>query len=132
MNDALVVRRRQTGADVARQHQRLLGGQSADAAQQRGEILTIDELHRDEELPVDLGDVVQAADIRMRDLSADAHFFVKARGVAVMREKLQRDALTEFEIVGAVDLAHPALSDQRHDAVTLAEDRAGRELARCG
>ena len=96
MQDALVVRRRQPGADLARDFERLVGGQAADAAQQRSQIFAVDVLHGEERLAVDLADVVDAADIRMRDLARDADFVAETldrRFVlgGFFGQKLQRD-----------------------------------------
>ena len=44
-------------------------------------------------------------------------------------KKLESDRLAEFEIVGAVDLAHAAAAQQFDDAVALSEDSAGKETA---
>ena len=79
MQHALVVRGGQTRAELARDLQRLIGGQPADAAQQRAEIFAIDVFHGKKRLAVDFADVVDAADIGMRDLARDAHFVVEAR-----------------------------------------------------
>ena len=130
MNDAFLMRGRNTCADVATNSQRFFRREPADAAKQRREIFAIDEFHRDEEIAVRFADVVQAADVRMRDLSSDAHLFVQKRGVFAMRDKLQRDDLSELQIIRAINLAHSAASNQRHDAIAIADDRSGRELQR--
>ena len=58
---------------------RLVLRQPADAAQQRRQILAVDVLHREEELAVELADVVDAADVRVRDLPRRPHFVVELR-----------------------------------------------------
>ena len=65
MDHAPVMRGGEAGADLARGVERLVGGQSADAREQRGEVFAIHVLHRDEGHPFDLADVVNAADVRM-------------------------------------------------------------------
>ena len=65
---------------------------------------------------VDLADVVNTADVAMRNLAGDAHFAMKARECGAIaeitvRQKLERYGLAEFEIVGAIDLAHPAFAE---------------------
>ena len=116
---ALVVRRREPRAELARDVERLVGGKPADAPQERGEVLAVDELHGEEVLPVDLADVVDAADVGMRDLARDAHLGVEALEprrdprARLAREELQRDRLAELQVVGAVDLAHAAAAGDR-------------------
>jgi hypothetical protein len=85
----------------------------SDASQQRGEVLAVDVFHREEVAPVDVADVVDAADVRVGDLPRDLDLVEKARaarpvGLDVARQELQRDALPELEIVGPIDLTHPA------------------------
>ena len=86
MDDAALVRRGEPGADLARDLERAIFGEAADAPQQRREILAVDVLHRQERAAVDLVDVVDAADVRVRDLPRHAHFGVElrqARGIAI-------------------------------------------------
>ncbi|MHC5024246.1 MAG: hypothetical protein ACYTGG_10110 [Planctomycetota bacterium] len=73
----------------------------------------------------------------MRDAKRQAHFLeeaLEARRVAfdVAREELQRDALAQLQIVGAVDLAHTATAEQADDAVALGEDVARDEAGAFG
>jgi hypothetical protein len=80
-------------------------------------------------MTIDLGDVVKAHDIRMRDLAADAHFFVESLLIAAAaREEFDGDGLSQPEIVGAIDDAHSAATDQRDDAISAAENRPRCEL----
>ena len=44
-------------------------------------------------------------------------------------QELQRHRLAELQIVGAIDLAHPALSDARDDAIASGEQSAGLEAS---
>ena len=86
MDDAALVRGGEAGADLPRDLERAVLGETADAAQQRREILAVDVLHREERVPVDLVDVVDAADVRVRDLPRHPHFGVQLRqprGIAV-------------------------------------------------
>jgi hypothetical protein len=55
----------------------------------------------------------------------------QARGIVVhfRWEELQRDRLTELQIVGAEDFAHAAAAESADDPVAAAEDRAGSEAA---
>ena len=50
------------------------------------ELLAVHVLHREEGVPVDLVDVVDAADVRMRDLPRHPHFAVQLhqpRGIVI-------------------------------------------------
>ena len=101
---------------------------------ERREVLAVDVLHRQEQVAVGLADVVDAADVRVRDLPRRAHFVVELREPRrVVRERrrqeLQRDRLAELQVVGPIDLAHAAAAEQADDAVAAVEQRAGREAA---
>jgi len=65
----------------------------------------------------------------MGDRARDADFVVElreARGVVgeVIGKELERDGLSELEIVGPVDLAHAAAPQERDDAEAAGEDSA--------
>jgi hypothetical protein len=49
-----------------------------DATQQLRQVLAVDILHGHEMRAFEIDDVVDAADVRMRDLPAEAHFIVQA------------------------------------------------------
>ena len=68
----------------------------------------------------------------MRHLARDADLVAKAfeRLLVVrdgFRQELERDRLVEDEVVGAVDLAHPAFAEHGDDAVAAAEQFARSE-----
>ena len=129
MHEAAVVRRREARADVARQRQRLVGREASDAPEQRGEVFAIDVLHGDEVIAVDFNHVVQATDVRVRDLPADAHLVVERVEAARVADRnvFERDALAELQVIGAVDLPRPSAADQRNDPVAARDDQAGGE-----
>ncbi len=79
VDDVALVRGGEAGADLPRDLERALLGESSDAPQQRREILAVDVLHRQERAAVDLVDVVDAADVRVRDLPRHADFGVQLR-----------------------------------------------------
>ncbi len=134
MQDALVVRGGKARAELARDLDRLVLGKPPDPPQERGEVFAVDVLHGEEVPPVDLADVVDAADVGMRDAARVTHLGVEAldegglRG-EFLRQEFQRDRLAELQIVGAVDLAHAAVADQPDDAVPVGQDRPGRKSA---
>ena len=132
MDDAAFVRRGQAGADLARDFDRSIGGKTAELPQQRRQLLAVHELHRQEGVTVNLVDVVDAADVGVRDLPRHAHFVVELHqagriAIELRRQELQRDRLPELQVVGPVDLAHPAASEPADDPIAPAEERAGRE-----
>jgi len=77
-------------------------------------------------------DVVDAADVRVRDIAGEPDFGDEARDEVRMRsaagrQQLQRDALAELEVVSAVDLAGRATPEQTDDPVARREDPARRK-----
>ena len=56
----------------------------------------------------------------------------EARGIGgdALWQELERDRLLEREVVGTVDLAHPAAAEERDQAIARRDDRAWREAAR--
>ncbi len=108
--------------------------EAADALEQRREILAVHVLHRQERRAVDFVDVVDAADVGVRDLPRHADFGVElgqARRILVDvgRQELERDRLAELQVVGAIHLAHAAAAQALDDAVASAEQRARLEAA---
>ena len=63
MQHALLMRRRETGAQFARDLQRFIAGQPADAPQQRAEVFAVDVFHGEHVQTFDLGEVVNAAHV---------------------------------------------------------------------
>jgi len=134
MEHAFFVRGGKSGAELARGLDALIGGQAADAAEERAEILAIHKLHGDVVEAFGLADVVHAADIGMRDLAGDADLIVETREDAFIagcdfREKLEGDGLAEGEVCGAIDFAHAAAAEESGDAVTAADNGSGEEAA---
>ena len=135
VQDALLVGRGEARADAARHVDRLVRRQAADALQQRGEVLAVDVLHRQEVPALRLADVVHAADVAVRDAPRDPHLAAEARehllAAGGAGQELERDGLAEREVVGAIDLAHAALAQERHDPVAPGEHACpGRSAAR--
>ena len=79
MQHALVVRGGQPGAQLPRHLGRLVRRQPADAPQQRGQVLAVDVLHRQEHVAVGFADVVDAADVGVADLPRDADLGAEPR-----------------------------------------------------
>jgi hypothetical protein len=83
-------------------------------------------------MPLDLVDVIDAADIRVGDVPRHPYFRVElgqTGGIAidVRRQELEGDRLPELEVVGAEDLTHPAAAEPADRPVAAAEDGARRE-----
>ena len=119
-------------AQLARELRGFVGGKTPDAAQQAAQILAVDVLHRKIRLAVHLADVVNAADVLMRNLARDANLVVETgQQVHVVpgrfREKLQRDRLAQDEIVGPKNLAHPAFAEAGDDSIPAGQKGAGRK-----
>jgi hypothetical protein len=74
MQNATIVRRGKSGHQLACNVESLFVGEIPDALDQRLQVLAIDVLHREEVTPLEFGNIVGPADIRMRQLSRDPHF----------------------------------------------------------
>src|SRR5215469_12170952 len=100
MEHAFVVGGSESGAEPARDLQRFVVRKPSDTSQERTQILAIHVLHGEKDESVSLADVVNAADVGMRDAACDADFVVKAFKSAFIaccgfRKKLQRDRLVQ-------------------------------------
>ena len=132
MENALLVRGGEPAAELARDVEGLVARQPADAPHQRGEVLAVDELHREEQVIVGLRHVVHAADRGVRDLARQPHLAVEPLetvrvGADPAGQELQRHGLVEAQVVGAVDLAHAAAADQADDAVAAGQHHSRDE-----
>jgi hypothetical protein len=121
------------GFEVAMQHAVFVGGceteakltgdlngllftRATHARQNVGQILAVDVLHRKEYVPIDLADVIHPAHVGVGNLPGVAYFATKTvHGGRVASDffgqKLQRDRLTQFQVIRAIDLAHAAASE---------------------
>ena len=121
---------RQARTKLLRYFNRLIVGQSANAAQQRPQILAVHQLHRKKQLPVAFPDIVNAANIRVRYLPRHAHFGIELAPPTgalqpVRGQKLEGHALTELQVLGAIDLAHASAAEQRDHPVAISDQAAG-------
>ena len=131
---AAFVRRGDPGTQLARELDRLVLRDAADAPEQRREVFAVHVFHREEAAAVGLAEIVEAADVLVRHLPRHAQLVVKLREPAVVGrhaagQELQRDRLIQGEVVGAIDFPHAAASEQRDQPVAAGDDRAGREAA---
>jgi len=124
VKDAVLVRGGETCAKLACDLEALVGGQPANAPEQGGKIFSIHVFHGEKNAAVGFTDVEDPADVGMRDLAGKTHFGVEALQSIFIpgkryREELERNGLAEFQIIGAVNLAHAAFADKRDDTVAL-------------
>ena len=87
---AALVRGGDAGAELARELDRLVLRDAADAAEQRRQVLAVDVLHREEAAAVGVAEVVEPADVLVRDLPRDAQLVVKLREPAVVGRQRRR------------------------------------------
>lgn len=77
---------------------------------------------------VDVPDVVHATDVRMGDLSREPYFGKEPLtphriGRHRTRQELERNRLSQLDIVGAIDLTHSAATEQTDNPVAPDEHR---------
>ena len=105
------------------------GGERAVAAHDRGQVLTVDELHDDERAVLVLAEVVDRDDVGVvergggQGLLAEAGAEVRIATV-LGAEDLDRDVAIELGVVGAVDAGHAPLPEELHQSIPPAEDAA--------
>ena len=126
---ALVVGGTEAVAELVSELQGLERSKAADPPQQRGQVFAVDVFHRDEVLVARLSQVVDPADVRMRDGARQTHLFEQdgeLGGIPLhgLRQELERHRLMEHQVVGAVDLAHATAPEGDRDAVALCPERA--------
>ncbi len=132
MEHAGIVGGGETRADLAGDLGCLITRQPSDPSQEQGQILTIDKFHREKMQPFRLADVVNPADVRMRNLTGDPHLILKPgenRSIESYRfgEKLESDDLLQLEILRLINLAHPAAPEKADDPIAVAEHCARDE-----
>ncbi len=130
MNDALGVSFSEAGADLARDPQTMRDGEAVDASEQRAQALTFDEFHREHGERVEVGEVVDAADVLVGDAAGEAKLALEAVDEARLGgdgrlQHLERDEFGGFTIEGAVDDAHAAAADL-DDAIVASRQRRQR------
>ena len=104
-------------------------------AQDRGEILAVDQLHDDERPVLVLAEVVHGHDVGMVQRRRGQRLLPEARaevGIAAVlgAEDLDRDVAIELGVVGAVDGGHAPLPEELHQPIPPAQDAADlRQIA---
>jgi hypothetical protein len=74
-------------------------------------------------MTIDLADIVNAADVRMRHETRKPDLITKAlnrRGILTegLGKKLERHRLAQREVVGAIHLPHSAFAEEGDDAIS--------------
>jgi hypothetical protein len=114
---------RQTGTQLEPDFDNLLRRHAADAAQQRREVLALDELHREEDDAVPFAHTEHAAHGRVGDLPGQPHLAEDpfARGGTRGLDDFQRDFGVEHQILCAPDITHAAGAEPFDHPVTARE-----------
>ena len=131
MEDAPGMRGGQPSTELPRDIDALAHGQAANAFEQARQILAVDVLHRQVQLTARVANVVDTADVWMRNLPRQPHLLAKPVSGpfvgAERRQELEGNGLSELEILRAVDLSHAAATLQRNDSEAAGEQGAGPE-----
>ena len=135
VNDAVFMRGREAGTQLARDLNRFVLRHPADTSQQRRQIFAVHVLHGEESASLEFAQVVQATDVLVRNLARDAKLVVelgKTIGICrnVVGKELQGDRLIERQVIGAIHLSHAPSTEQRHQTIASG-DRSTPVGARC-
>ncbi len=128
MDDAARVQGRERSEHSERERHRF-GRAERPAAQPLGQDFTLEQLHRDVQLPVLLADFVDLADVRVVDARRGAGLAPEAlAGLGIMGERgqrLQRDRTFKPTVARGIDDAHAALAKLPFDRVAPDARREG-------
>ena len=84
-------------------------------------------------IAINFSDVVNTANVLVRDPSGDTHFAMKPRQRRTIKEcgrkKLERDGLTQFQIVGAIDFTHSAFAKEPNDPIAFSQNSSRHETS---
>jgi hypothetical protein len=135
MEHTLVVGRSKPRTQFPAHAQSPLHGQPPGSAEQRRQVLSVDELHRQEDFPIGFADIVDAIDVGVGHPSSQADLAVKSRqpffiGGTTPSEKLERHRLLQPQVVGPIDLPHAAPAQQAEDSVATGDNRPRRKSLR--
>ena len=130
--NVIIMRCRQSRAQLARYIKRLGSMQTPDPLQERCQVFAIDVFHREKVTAFKFADVVDAADIRMGHLPGDSHLGEQPfapDGIVGKRlgQELQCNGLAQLQVIGSIDFAHATAAEQPDDAVAVGQDRSGSE-----
>jgi hypothetical protein len=129
VDDAGVVDGLERVGDLDRDVEGLCCGQRSSFLHQPLQVHAVDELHRDEEQPLLLAEVVDRADVAMSHAPRQLDLGLEAlRHPAVVgdvrAQHLDRDDLVERAVARLVDHAHAAAPERTEDLVARMEQRA--------
>ena len=130
MDETFRVCRIQGVRDLAADGERAGRVERALGAQERPQIRSLDEAHREVEATVDVACVVDRHDVRVLERHGELRLAREAFAEALIerqlgRHELQRDRPFQPQVVGAVDDAHAAAADQLLDPIA---DEVGADL----
>jgi hypothetical protein len=130
VDDACLVRGEEPFAELTHEREHLVRGERPGAAQQGGEGLALEQLHRQEADPLRAAGagaqveahVEEAADVGVRHLACERDLPLELlQGPwflgELSPEDLERHALAQLEILRLIDLAHATATEQASDAV---------------
>ncbi len=130
MHDAGFVRRDQAGDDATRDVQRAPDRQRLCSFEDGREIRALDERHRDVLDAVDVAEIVNSNDVRVRDLARQQQFALETTFDLGRRsgsdgnlgaDHLDSDGDAKFRVPGLVDRAHAAHAQLADDVVAAAK-----------
>jgi hypothetical protein len=133
VHDADRVRRLEPRDDLLEDRPRLAELHPSAALETSREGLAVEQLHG-QEAPLAVADeIVDAADVAVRDLLGEPDLVTetlqrRAARRALGGQQLDRHPAAELAVLGLVDLAHPPDAEQPHDLEALAEDCASGEV----
>ena len=122
VDDALLVRVVQTATDLSHDGDFVFQGQRLALGDEAAELVTVEELHDDEEAAVVLAHVVDGDDVGVAEAGAGLGFTEKAGAELVGDldlggDDLEGDGAVEDGVMGFVDHAHAAAADAPEDMV---------------
>ena len=138
MDDALGVRRGEPVEHLAKDPQRLIGGQAAVAREERAQRLPLEQLHRQEHPrrrpAAVLEQLVHAADVAVRDASSELDLALEAGERLLARHEAGGDGLDgdvhgELTVARRPHLTHAPAAGAPQQLEAFAEDVAGLERA---
>ena len=132
MNHADSVRRLQGAADLLHDLDGFFRSELLLFLNERAQIVTLDKLHGDELHSVGVAEIVDANDILVSDLMGEQEFLLESRqdrciGGEFRPDQFQSHGTVKFPVVGFVDGAHPALTQQLQDLVAATQHIADLE-----
>jgi hypothetical protein len=127
VQDPLLVGGGESRAELAGYLNGFVLREAADSPKQRCKVFSVDVLHREVVLAIDFADVVNTADVGVRDFEGRLDFVEEAVEADLVslhrrRQELQRHRLAELQVISPVDLSHAAAAEQADDAISIGKN----------